>query len=141
MIDVLATIFGLNPYRSFWSNYERMDGLVTILHLIAYFVVLISVLKDKVMWFWLANTALVANIYIVFYGFLQLFGRAQVHQSAARLDASLGNSAYLAVYVLFAAFISAYLALLTWSKNKILATTTPQVTPQGEGVIRGPMVR
>ncbi|MFA6476193.1 MAG: O-antigen ligase family protein [Candidatus Paceibacterota bacterium] len=121
-VDVLATVFGLNPYRSFWSNYERMDGCITILHLVAYFVVMISVLKDRAMWFWLANTALVANIYIIAYGFLQLFGRAQVHQSAARLDASLGNSAYLAVYVLFIAFISAYLALLSWSKNKILAT-------------------
>src|SRR3989344_2619506 len=31
-IAVLATIFGVNPYFSFWSNYERMEGLVTYLH-------------------------------------------------------------------------------------------------------------
>lgn len=121
-IDVLATVFGLNPYRSFWSNYERMDGLISILHLVAYFVVLISVMRDKLMWFYLANTALIANVYIATYGLLQLMGKAQIHQSAARLDASLGNAAYLAVYVLFMVFISAYLTFLTWPKNKILAT-------------------
>jgi O-antigen ligase len=120
-IGILATFFGLNPYRSFWSNYERMDGLINILHLIAYFVVLISVLKDKVKWFWLANTALVANFYIAIYSLLQLAGKAAVHQSATRLDASLGNSAYLAVYVLFMIFISVYLLALVWPKNKILA--------------------
>src|SRR3989344_4476725 len=30
----IATVTGINPYRSFWSNYERMDGLVTNLHLL-----------------------------------------------------------------------------------------------------------
>ena len=36
----LATVFGANPEKSFWSNYERMEGLVTHLHLFAYFLVL-----------------------------------------------------------------------------------------------------
>ena len=39
LIVTLATIFGVNPYKSFWSNYERMEGLVTYLHLFAYFLV------------------------------------------------------------------------------------------------------
>jgi O-antigen ligase len=120
-VDILATFFGLNPYRSFWSNYERMDGLINILHLVAYFVVLISVFKDKVVWFWLANIALLANVYVVGNGFLQLAGRAEIHQGSVRLDSTLGNSAYLAVYVLFMIFISVYLLSLSWTKNKILS--------------------
>jgi O-antigen ligase len=122
VVDGLATLFGLYPYRSFWSNYERMDGYTNILHLGAYFLVLISVLKDKAKWFWLANTSLLANVYIVGYSFLQLVGKVQIHQSGTRLDASLGNSAYLAVYVLFHIFIAGYLLLAQWSKNKILST-------------------
>ncbi|KKR74327.1 MAG: hypothetical protein UU18_C0030G0001, partial [Parcubacteria group bacterium GW2011_GWB2_40_8] len=38
----LSSVFGANFYRSFWSNYERMEGLITFLHLFAYFTVLIS---------------------------------------------------------------------------------------------------
>ena len=41
-ILTLSTIFGENPYRSFWSNYERMEGLVGHLHLFAVFFVLNS---------------------------------------------------------------------------------------------------
>src|SRR5271157_1181216 len=26
----IADVHGVNPYRSLWSNYERMDGLVTL---------------------------------------------------------------------------------------------------------------
>ena len=40
-IVALSSIFGENFYRSFWSNYERMEGLVTYLHLLAYFFVLV----------------------------------------------------------------------------------------------------
>jgi O-antigen ligase len=121
VIDGLATFFGVFPYRSFWSNYERMDGYINILHLGAYFLVLVSMFKERVKWFWLANISLLANVYIVAYGFLQLAGQAQIHQSGTRLDASLGNSAYLAVYVLFHIFVAGYLLLSQWTKNKVLS--------------------
>lgn len=105
----LATIFSESPYRSFWSNYERMGGLISLLHLGAYFVVLISVFKKKTEWFWLANTALFANWLIVIYSFLQLAGKIAIHQGGVRLDATLGNATYLAVYLLFSIFLSTYL--------------------------------
>jgi len=105
----IATIFGENPYRSFWSNYERMSGYFSFLHLGAYFLVLISVLKKEKEWFWLANTALSANGLVAVYSFLQLAGRITIHQGGVRLDATLGNAAYLAAYLLFNTFIALYL--------------------------------
>jgi len=109
MVTSLAALFSLNPYRSFWSNYERMGGLVSLLHLGAYFVVLISVLKKKTEWFWLANTALVGNWIINIYSFSQLMGWSAIHQGSTRIDATLGNATYLAVYLLFNIFFSTYL--------------------------------
>ena len=35
----LADAFAVNPFKAFWSNFERMDGLVTFLYLCAYFFV------------------------------------------------------------------------------------------------------
>src|SRR5262249_52926761 len=29
VVVTLATVFGQNPYHSFWSNSERMEGLIT----------------------------------------------------------------------------------------------------------------
>lgn len=108
-VATLATLFGVNPYHSFWSNFERMDGLINLLHLGAFFVVLVSVFKKESSWFRLFYVSLVANALVLFYGFGQLLGVAEIHQGGVRLDASLGNAAYLATYCLFHIFIAGYL--------------------------------
>lgn len=114
----LATIFGLNPYKSFWSNFERMDGYITTLHLLAYFVVLISVLKKEVLWSYLVNFSLIANVFVLAISLRQLFGYSEIYQSANRLEASFGNAAYLAVYVLVYFFLLFYLFLKNVSFKK-----------------------
>ena len=43
----LADLFGVSPYNSFWSNYERMEGYITILHLVLYFLILRSVFRSR----------------------------------------------------------------------------------------------
>ena len=47
LIIGVATIMSENPYKSFWSNFERMDGYITILHMFAYFTVLGSMLRTE----------------------------------------------------------------------------------------------
>lgn len=100
---------GVNPYRSFWSNYERMEGLVTHLHLFLYFIISGSVLLTENVWNWFWRVSLGASVLVALNGFAQLSGKAEIHQSATRLDATFGNSAYLAVYALFNIFIAAFL--------------------------------
>ena len=104
-IVALSSIFGENFYRSFWSNYERMEGLVTYLHLLAYFLVLAGTMKTEKVWNWLFHTTLLASAIIAFYGVFQLFGVLQTHQGS-RLDATLGNASYLAVYMVFHIFLA-----------------------------------
>ena len=104
-VVALSSIFGENFYRSFWSNYERMEGLVTYLHLFAYFLVLAGMLKTEKVWNWLFNTSLFASVTIAFYGVFQLSGILQTHQGS-RLDATLGNASYLAVYMVFHIFLA-----------------------------------
>lgn len=118
LIQVLATVFSQNPTRSFWSNFERMEGLVSYLHTYVYFLITISVLRSSQIWYWLLNTSLAVSLITAIYGFSQLLGRSEIHQSGTRLDASLGNSAYMAVYMLFHIFLASY--LFTVTKNKIV---------------------
>jgi len=113
-IVALSSIFGENFYRSFWSNYERMEGLVTYLHLLAYFLVLAGSMKTEKVWNWLFHTTLLASAIIAFYGVFQLFGVLQTHQGS-RLDATLGNASYLAVYMIFHIFLA--LALFYRAKD------------------------
>ena len=46
----VADLFGVNPERSFLSNYERMEGFVTHFHLYLYFIMFTSVVRTSVEW-------------------------------------------------------------------------------------------
>ncbi len=108
-VIAVADFHGVNPYKSFWSNYERMEGLITTAHLFLYFIISASVLATEEMWKWFWRTTLVGSVIVSFKAFMQLSGTEAIHQSADRLDATFGNSAYLAVYALFNIFIAAFL--------------------------------
>jgi len=97
----VANFLGANPHKAFWSNYERMDGWVTLIHVFGFFLVAGSMLAADKLWrkWWL--TFLGASAFIALYGLLQVAGVFQIHQGGVRLDATFGNSAYLAAYLLF----------------------------------------
>ncbi len=111
----VSTIFGEDPYRSFWSNYERMEGLIGHIHLFAYFLILTSVFQTKKIWKYFLGTNLAVGFVVACYGFLQSLGKISVYQSDVRLDATLGNSGYLAIYLIFNIFIA--LLFFFWNKN------------------------
>src|SRR3989344_1126983 len=104
----LADFFGVSPYRSFWSNYERMDGLITLLHVVTYFFLLISAFTTERLWNYFLHTSLGVALAASLYGFTQLAGWTTINQGGVRLDATFGNATYLAVYMLFHIFIAAY---------------------------------
>jgi len=109
VIIFFADLFGVNQVNSFWSNFERMEGFVTIIHLLAYFTVLISLLRTNKEWSVLANIWVIGSIIMSIYGFVQLSGGAIIHQGGVRLDGTLGNATYLAVYMLFNIFFAIFL--------------------------------
>lgn len=100
----LATIFAESPYHAFWSNFERMEGYVMILHLFGFFIAASSVLKGRKAWLYLLNTALVVSVIMGLEGFNDFFARG-VH----RIAGPLGNSSYLGVYALLHMFIAGFL--------------------------------
>lgn len=108
-IIALADIFGENPLKSIWSNFERMEGLVSLVHFLAYFIVLTSVLNTERLWtrFW--QTSVGVSVFTGLYGIFQLLGFITINQGGVRLDATFGNATYLAVYMLFHVFITALL--------------------------------
>ena len=112
-ILILSTIFSESPYRSFWSNYERMEGLVGHLHLFAYFVVLTSVFTEAVDWRRFFSVSIVASALVSAYAYFQSLGLLAVHQSSERLDATLGNATYLAIYIVFHLFLILFFLLKT----------------------------
>ena len=114
----LADIFAQNPFKAFWSNYERMEGYITLLHLGAYFVVMGSVLKTQELWNKLLATSLVASAIMAIYSFLQLAGKITINQGGVRVDGTLGNAGYLGIYMVFHIFFAALLSGLNKNGKK-----------------------
>ncbi len=117
LVTLVADLLGVNPIRSLWSNFERMEGWITVVHLWMFFMVASGVLgamssdgpEGKKLWHRWMNVELAVALLVAGYGLFQLFGWAAIHQGSSRIDASLGNAAYMAVYMLLNAGIAVYL--------------------------------
>ncbi len=118
-IILLADLLGEYPFKSIWSNFERMDGWVTLIHLYMYVIVAASVMRTERLWRWLMWTSLGVSAYLSLYGLLQVFGVTALGQGGAagltaRLDGTFGNPIYFAVYMLFHVFLAAMLWAQAW---------------------------
>ncbi len=121
-IMAIADAQGVNPFKSFWSNFERMDGWVTIAHLLLYIVVTVSILNTEKLWRRLWQVSLAVSVAVCLYGFLQLIGIKTLGQGGAsglgaRIDATFGNPIYLAAYMLFNIFIAALVWAQEWAER------------------------
>jgi O-antigen ligase/Flp pilus assembly protein TadD len=148
LVTLVADLVGVNPIRSLWSNFERMEGWITVIHLWMFFMVASSIFapsaggrepgvvagqSNKILWHRWMNVSLVVAFLVACYGFAQLFGWVAIHQSAARVDASLGNSAYMAVYMLLSAGFAAYLFLE--SRARRAGTIARETTDKGIKIV------
>ncbi len=105
LIATLAAWFGINPSRSIWSNFERMEGLIGLWHVFALFLVTSSTIVKRQWWRLLVRGSLVISAGVSLYALVQLFGWLTINQGGVRVDATFGNTTYLAVYLLFNIFL------------------------------------
>ena len=112
----VSAALGVNFEKSIWSNFERMEGWVGLLHLGLYFFLLSAMLKSEKVWKYFFNTSIVVSVLIGLYGIIQLAGILVINQGGVRVDSTLGNATYLAVYMLFHIFITA-ICYVRFAKN------------------------
>lgn len=115
VVMFFANLLGVNPQASFWSNFERMEGYVTLVHTFLYMVVAGSVLRTEKVWDTFFVTTIGVAVILSLYAFAQLSGNIVINQGGWRLDGTLGNSAYMAIYMLFHVFITFYMLFRTKS--------------------------
>ena len=108
----VATTVSADPIKSFWSNFERMEGYITVLHLFLYFTMVGAVISAANWWKRFFQVSVAAASLEALYALGQLLhigGLAPSSQSDARLDGTFGNAAYLGIFMLFNTFITLYL--------------------------------
>ncbi|MEI8327603.1 MAG: O-antigen ligase family protein [Candidatus Taylorbacteria bacterium] len=133
LITLVANIVGVEPLRSFWSNLERMEGWITIIHLWALYMVMTNVFgqgeEGRKLWHKWLNFSLFVSAIVAVYGIFQLFGWTNIHKDVGRLDASFGNAEYLGVYMIFGVFLAIYMFIVTKSKAAISKKDMVKKTP------------
>ncbi len=109
----VATLTGVDPERSFWSIQERMGGLIGLLHIFVFFLMASSVFSRRRDWhllFFVSVSIAVLTSLI----FLMARTRFIVTPSLPGFHegATLGNSSFLATYLLFNGFFALYLIFI-----------------------------
>lgn len=101
IVMLIADIFAVNPMKALWSNYERMDGWVTIIHMFMYFLVLGSMMKAEKIWLWFFRSSVAMSVIM----FIIAIGEYSSGGPTNTMT-TLGNTIYVAVYFLFNFFFT-----------------------------------
>lgn len=119
-VMTVSAFFGVDFAFSFWSNFERMEGLVTHLHLLLLFFILAGTFQTRREWFLFFGVSIAASILVAFLGLLEYTGEVTSVADSARIISTLGNPLYVAAYLTFTIFLAVFLwfqsrsAFLKW---------------------------
>jgi O-antigen ligase len=118
---VVSTFLGVNWFKSFWGEWERMGGLFSWLHYYSFFVIAISVFREKKEWLDLLWLSVLAALVSTFYGFFQRGDSIYIvgaSEGRTRIFGTLGNPASFASYILFNLYFAFYLFSKTLDKRE-----------------------
>jgi O-antigen ligase len=113
-IKVFSDLLGISFLKSFWGGYERMMGIFTWIHLLTFFFLLINFYKKRKEFLILFDVSIFVSILVSGYGLLQKIGVRPdliLNSGINRLDATIGNAAFLAAYLIFNIFFALFLFL------------------------------
>ena len=118
----VATILSVDPIKSFWSNFERMEGYLGLIHLFVWFVIVGALLSAENLWERFFNVSISVGAVQGVWALFQFLGWLSISsQSGARADTTFGNATYTAVYLLINLFLTLF--MLARTKDKHNATT------------------
>ena len=105
-VAVLSAGLGASVQRSFWSNYERMQGVIDQAHWFALAVVLVSVLRTGRDWRILLNLNLIAGMAMALMAVTEYYGYPWPYTLSInkvlptpRVTATFGNPGFLGMYL------------------------------------------
>jgi O-antigen ligase len=104
LANIIATIFSVNPYRSFWGNAERMEGLWSLFFYLSYFFLLFTLFQfnpqsKKIIFY----SILIVSVFVSGLEIHQAF-----YQKADRPVTTLGNATYIGFFNMLVIFLILY---------------------------------
>jgi len=116
----ISSILGGSFYFSFWSNNERSEGLLLLLHLFIFLIILSGFLRRFQDWLIIFEASFLSSLLVSLYGLGQYLHLSGFMESAggARITSTIGNAGYVAGYLIFNIFFG--LILFFSRQNKYL---------------------
>lgn len=120
ILTIASAFSGNDFYHSFWSNNERGDGILMLMHLFLFSVVLTGFFRSVKEWLWLFDLFIVASFCVGLVALDQYLALAwpgvwaehfMPSSNGARLAATIGNAGYVGGYMVFGVFMSLFMAL------------------------------
>ena len=117
LLQMISAIAGHNLINSFWSNLERMQGIVQSTHLLVFSLILFSIFKSFKEWIFILRSVALVGLLVAFFGFLESFGifipkilnlpfnPVTLEQNNSSLASTVGNSVYLSWYLSIIIFV------------------------------------
>lgn len=107
-ILIFTSLLGVNFSRSFWGTPQRMEGLVTLVHVFGFFLILISVFRDSHIYLKFFKISLISSSMVSFVTilFVFLFYIGRIEKLEPKLETYFGNLAYLGLYLLLNVFLA-----------------------------------
>ncbi|MDP2933385.1 MAG: hypothetical protein Q8N81_04615, partial [bacterium] len=100
-IVFFTSIVGANFYRSFWGNTERGEGILTLLHVAAFFFMLTGMAIDMRFWEKFFAFQVLVSFATAIYATMQKAGASFVITAdVSRVSALIGNASFYAGYLL-----------------------------------------
>ena len=117
LMFLLASLFAYDSGAAFWSNFERGDGGLQMLHFYIFFLLLSLLFRSEAEWKKIFTFSLAAAGLVILYGIATSLGVSSFigpEGFCGRVAGSLGNPAYFAPYLMFMMFY----ALWLWFSKK-----------------------
>ncbi len=113
-----SSLFSVDPTRSWWGNQERMNGLFTLLHFLAWLLMATGLLKTWSQWKRLLNFELILSVIMAAVSILQIpFPNLLLFPVGLRIGGLLDNPIYMASYQIFNLFFAMWLLIKTPSRT------------------------
>ncbi len=111
----LTTATSVAFLQSFWGTLERMGGLFTFWHYVAYLVMLVSVVRTRNDWDILLNLFVGVGFLSAMYGVLQKTDLSFIMGGGgrARIFGTIGNTALFAGYQILVAFLALTMSFMS----------------------------
>lgn len=121
LTQFVSVFFGVNPLRSFWGYQIRMQGVITLLHLILFYGILRQHLNTKKQWerlfMWIIGVAGVSSLIAWIGAYVPTFLAGKIHPGT-HLSGLLGNPIFFAAFLVMSLIFSLYLFFTYQTEKK-----------------------